>query len=99
MWLMLRHEVPDDYVIATGTGHSVKELLACAFERVGLDWRRHVRVDPVLARVKDERRDVVGDSSKAREVLGWQPTVAFEVLVHGLVDSEVRRLGRAAEVR
>jgi GDPmannose 4,6-dehydratase len=93
MWQMLLHPEPDDYVIATGTAHSVEELVTCAFERVGLDWTRYVRVDPELARGKDERRDVVGDPSKAREVLGWHTTVTFEEIVHRLVDSEQRRLG------
>ena len=92
MWQMLLHPEPDDYVIATGTVHSVEDLVACAFERAGLDWTRYVRVDPELARGKDERRDVVGDSSKAREVLGWHITVPFEEIVHRLVDSELRRL-------
>jgi GDPmannose 4,6-dehydratase len=90
---------PDDYVVARGTTHSVEELVACAFEHVGLDWTRYVRIDSVLARDKDERRDLVGDSSKAREVLGWHPTVTFAEIVHGLVDGELHRLAETGPGR
>jgi GDPmannose 4,6-dehydratase len=92
MWLMLRQDEPDDYVIATGESHSVRELAACAFERVDLDWEQHVRVDYALERGKAELHDLVGDASKARERLGWAPTVDFEGLVHLLVDTDLERL-------
>jgi len=85
MWLMLQQDEPDDYVIATGEAHTVRELVEIAFAHVGLDWRRHVRVDPELAR--GDERTLVGDATKARERLGWSPTVTFEQLVHLLVDA------------
>jgi GDPmannose 4,6-dehydratase len=92
MWLILQQDEPDDYVIASGTSHSVRELVACAFDRVGLDWEEHVRVDESLVRGKAELHDLVGDASKASERLGWTPTLDFEGLVHLLVDSDVDRL-------
>ena len=92
MWLMLRQEAADDYVIATGESHSVRELAACAFAHVGLHWEEHVRVDESLLRGTAELHDLVGDSSKARERLGWSPTIDFEALVHLLVDADLERL-------
>jgi len=94
MWLILQQHEPDDYVIATGEAHSVEELVACAFGRVGLDWHEYVRVDESLVRGKAELHHLVGDPSRARERLGWQPSVDFEELVHGLVDAELARLER-----
>jgi GDPmannose 4,6-dehydratase len=91
-WLTLQHADADDYVIATGEVHSVEELVACAFGRAGLDWTRYVQTDPGLARGTDERRGVVGNPAKAKEALGWRPTVTFEEMIHGLVDDELRRL-------
>jgi GDPmannose 4,6-dehydratase len=92
MWLMLQQAEAGDYVIATGESHSVRELAACAFGHVGLDWAEHVRVDDALLRGKAELHDLVGDSSKARERLGWSPTIDFEQLVHLLVDADLERL-------
>jgi GDPmannose 4,6-dehydratase len=92
MWLMLQQREPDDYVVATGVSHSVEELVACAFDRVGLDWRDHVRVDESLRRGKAELHRLVGDPTKARERLGWSPEVDFERLVHLLVDADLERL-------
>ena len=94
MWLMLQQEEPGDYVIATGESHSVEELVSRAFGRVGLDWREYVRVDQSLVRGKAELHRLVGDPSRARDRLGWRPTVDFEELVHLLVDSELARLER-----
>jgi GDPmannose 4,6-dehydratase len=85
MWLMLQQEKGDDYVVATGELHSVRELVDLAFAHVGLDWREHVRVDESLVRAHDAV--VVGDASKARSVLGWEPSVSFEELVVRLVDA------------
>jgi GDPmannose 4,6-dehydratase len=85
MWRMLQQDEPGDYVIATGEAHSVEELVAAAFERLGLDWREHVRVDDAL--VRDDPALLVGDPSKARRVLGWAPTVTFDELVRLLVDA------------
>jgi GDPmannose 4,6-dehydratase len=92
MWLMLQHDEPGDYVVATGVTHSVEELVACAFGAVGLDWRAHVRTDPALFRGRAELHDLVGDASKARETLGWTPEVSFEELVALLVDADLERL-------
>jgi GDPmannose 4,6-dehydratase len=85
MWLMLRQDEPDDYVIATGELHTVQELVEIAFAHVALDWRRHVRVDDSLKR--GQLYELVGDASKARKRLGWQPSVTFEQLVALLVDA------------
>jgi GDPmannose 4,6-dehydratase len=92
MWLMVKQDEPDDYVIATGESHSVEELVACAFGRVALDWPEYVHVDESLVRGKAELHHLVGDPTRARERLGWEPTVRFEELVHLLVDAEVARL-------
>jgi GDPmannose 4,6-dehydratase len=85
MWLMLQQERPDDYVIATGEAHTVRELVELAFAHVGLDWQEYVRVDASL--VRGDGRALVGDASKARERLGWSPSVTFEQLVQLLVDA------------
>lgn len=92
MWLMLQQLEPDDYVVASGVGHSVQELVEHAFGHVGLDWRDHVRVDESLRRGAAELHDLVGDVSKARAKLGWEPTLDFEALVHLLVDADLERL-------
>ena len=92
MWLMLQQDEPDDYVVATGVTHSVEDLVRCAFDHVGLDWREHVRVDPALRRGKAELHNLVGNPAKARERLGWTPTVAFDSLVRMLVDGDVAAL-------
>jgi len=96
MWLMLQHDEPGDYVVATGDARSVRDLVAAAFAHVGLDWREHVRSDESLRRGAAELRDLVGDASKAREVLGWAPSVSFEELVRLLVDADLERLRAAA---
>ena len=87
MRLMLRQDEPGDYVVATGELHSVRELVEIAFGHVGLDWRDHVRVDESLKRGQAELHRLVGDASKARERLGWRPTVSFEELVALLVEA------------
>jgi GDPmannose 4,6-dehydratase len=98
MWLMLQGATPDDYVIATGVSHSVRELAECAFARVDLDWEAHVRVDAALVRGKAELHDLVGDAAKAREQLGWQPSLEFVGLVHLLVDADLERLRSELEL-
>src|SRR5207342_887871 len=80
MWMMLQQDVADDYVIATGVSHSVGDLVQVAFEHAGLDWRKHVRLDPALLRPA-EVEHLVGDNSKASAQLGWAPTVDFPTLV------------------
>jgi GDPmannose 4,6-dehydratase len=92
MWLMLQQDESADYVVATGDSHSVQELVELAFARVGLDWRDHVRSDPALRRGTAELHDLVGDASRARRVLGWEPSIGFEELIGLLVDAEVRAL-------
>jgi len=92
MWLMLQQDEPDDYVIASGTSHSVRELVERSFSHVGLDWEEHVLLDETLVRGKAELHDLVGDPAKARERLGWSPTVEFDELVQLLVDADVDRL-------
>ena len=92
MWLMLQQDEADDYVIATGETHSVEELVTCAFERVGLDPKAYVHVDETLQRGKAQLHDLVGDPSRARERLGWEPTVDFEGLVALLVDADLERV-------
>ena len=88
MWLSLHVDDPDDYVIATGRARTVRELVACAFGHLGLEWERHVRRDESLMR--DEATVLVGDPSRARERLGWEPQVSFEELVYSMVDAELR---------
>ncbi len=91
MWLMLQQDQPDDYVIATGTVHSVRELVEIAFEYVELDWEDYVVTDPQLLRPLDIEL-LIGDASKAREKLGWSSTVPFEELVKMMVDADLREL-------
>jgi len=91
MWLMLQQDEPEDYVIATGVRHSVRELLECAFSYVGLDYRDYVYVDPKFLRPA-KVDDLVGDASKARRKLGWEPKVTFEELVHMMVDHDLQEL-------
>jgi hypothetical protein len=93
MWLMLQRETPEDYVIATGVQHSVRELVQIAFDEAGLDWREHVDLDPGLLRPADISR-LVGDASKARSELGWAPKTSFEELVRTMTRSDLERLSR-----
>ncbi len=91
MWLMLQQERPDDYVIATGISHSVRDLVEVAFGHAGLDWRKHVKLDPKLIR-RAEVEHLIGDSTKARTQLRWQPSVDFTGLVKMMVDADLERL-------
>jgi GDPmannose 4,6-dehydratase len=91
MWLMLQQDAPADYVIATGVNHSVRELCELAFQIVGLDYQDHVEVDEVNLRPSDVL-DLRGDASRARQELGWEPTVTFEELVRMMVEADVARL-------
>jgi len=88
MWLMLQQDEPDDYVIATGQTRSVQEFLEVAFARLKLDWRKYVVTDPRFFRPA-EVDALVGDDTKARRKLGWQPRVTFEQLVNLMVDSDL----------
>jgi GDPmannose 4,6-dehydratase len=92
MWLMLQEDEPGDYIVASGTSHSVRELVQCAFAHVGLDWEEHVRVDPALQRGAAELHRLVGDASRTHGRLGWRRELHFEQLVHLLVDADLERL-------
>jgi GDPmannose 4,6-dehydratase len=92
MRLMLRQDEPGDYVIASSVLHSVQDLVEIAFDHVGVDWRNHVRVDDALYRGRAELHNLVGDASKARVQLAWEPTVGFEELVQLLVDADLAAL-------
>ena len=88
MWLMLQQDKPDDYVVATGEAHSVREFVEAAFEYAGLDWKKHVEIDPRYFR-PTEVDYLQGDSSKARGKLGWRPRVSFAELVRMMVDHDM----------
>jgi GDPmannose 4,6-dehydratase len=92
MWRMLQENTPDDYVVATGETHSVRELVEIAFGVVGLRWEDHVKTDPSLLRPA-EVDTLIGDASKARRVLGWKPQVTFAALVEMMVRADLERLG------
>jgi GDPmannose 4,6-dehydratase len=91
MWLMLQQDKPDDYVVATGRQHTVREFCELAFSYVGLAWQDYVEIDPALFRPAEVNR-LRGDASKARTVLGWEPTVTFEQLVRMMVDADLERV-------
>jgi GDPmannose 4,6-dehydratase len=99
MRLTLQADKPDDYVVATGEAHSVEEFVAAAFGHVGLDWREHVRHDESLSRGHAESPELVGDPTKIREQLGWEPDVRFDELVRRLVDADLAELQAAASAR
>ena len=88
MWMMLQQEQPDDYVIATGEDYSVQEFLERVFDKLKLDWKKHVEIDQRFFRPAEVDR-LIGDSSKAREVLGWRPRVTFDALVTMMVDADL----------
>ena len=91
MWLMLQQDQPSDYVVATGVSHSVKDLVAIAFEHVGLDWQSHVKTDPSLLRPA-EVDQLVGDASRAREILDWKPSLDLATLIRIMVDADLERV-------
>jgi len=91
MWLMLQQDEADDFVIATGESHSVRELVEVAFGHAGLDWEKYVKLDPRFLRPA-EVDHLIGDPGKARRVLGWQPEVDFKALVTMMVDADLARL-------
>jgi len=88
MWLMLQQERPDDYVIATGENHSVKEFLDEVFGYLGLDWKKYVEIDPKYYR-PTEVDILLGDPSKAKRVLGWSPKVGFKELARIMADADM----------
>jgi len=91
MWMMLQQDAPDDYVVATGQAHSVRDFVELAFDHVGLDWQKHVEIDPSLLRPA-EVNVLRGDATKARTVLGWRPKVNFPALVRMMVDADLVRV-------
>jgi GDPmannose 4,6-dehydratase len=93
MWLMLQQDTPDDYVIATNETHSVKEFLEVAFDHVGLDWKKHVEIDPRYYRPAEVDL-LIGDYSKAKQKLGWEPKTKFVELTKLMVDADVELLRR-----
>jgi GDPmannose 4,6-dehydratase len=88
MWLMLQQDKPDDYVVGTGETHTVQEFVEIAFDRVGLDWKKYVVIDPKFMRPAEVDL-LLSDPTKAKQQLGWQPQVSFEQLVHMMVDSDL----------
>jgi GDPmannose 4,6-dehydratase len=91
MWLMLQQDTPDDYVVATGETHTVKELVQLAFDRVGLDWEKYVVIDPRFIRPAEVDL-LIGQTDKANKVLGWVPETSFQTLVNMMVDADMDRL-------
>lgn len=91
MWLMLQQDTPDDYVIATGETHTVQELVEVAFERAGLDWKKHVKIDKAFMRPAEVDL-LIGDPSKAKRQLGWEPKLTFQQMIHMMVDADIERL-------
>jgi GDPmannose 4,6-dehydratase len=96
MSLMLQQEEPEDYIVASGESHSVRELVQCAFAHLGLDWQDYVRIDPALQRGKAELHSLVGNPARARTRLGWELELHFTELVELLVDSDLVRLSATA---
>src|SRR5512146_572805 len=92
MWAILQHDRGDDFVVATGQTNSVREFVAEAFGYAGLDWQRHVKIDPKYFR-PTEVENLIGDSSKARRLLGWEPKVTFAELVRIMVDADMEEAG------
>lgn len=97
MWMMLQKDKPDDYVIATNETHSIREFLDIAFNHVNLDWHDFVEFDARYLRPAEVEL-LIGDSTKAREKLGWEPSVTFEQLVHLMVDADIEALNKAKEL-
>jgi GDPmannose 4,6-dehydratase len=96
MWRMVQQDTPDNFVIATGTNHSVEELVSTAFEHLDLDYKDFVKTDPRFVRPA-EVDTLLGDASHARKVLGWEPETTFTQLVHMMVDADMKRLSSASE--
>ncbi|MDQ6745790.1 MAG: GDP-mannose 4,6-dehydratase [Actinomycetota bacterium] len=92
MWRMLQHDEPDDFVIATGVAHSVRDCLELAFDHVGLQVDDHVELDPAFTRPA-EVDQLIGDASKATRVLGWQPQTDFEQMIRKMVEADLKLLG------
>jgi GDPmannose 4,6-dehydratase len=98
MWMMLQCEQPEDFVIATGVSHSVRECVEIAFDQVGLSSDNHVETDPALLRPA-EVEQLIGDAGKAKRILGWEPDVSFEELIRMMVDADLALLKRDSGAR
>ena len=98
MWLMLQQDTPDDYVVATGETHSVREFVAEAFSRLDLEWEEFVEYDPRYERPA-EAETLVGDATKARQVLGWEPKVRFKELVQIMVEADLELAQREKKIQ
>jgi len=96
MWLMLQQDKPDDYVIATGETHSVREFCEIAFSRAGLNWQEHVVTDPKFVRPAEVDL-LLGDAKKAQNELGWKPKTSFKDLVHLMVDEDLKIYGQKSK--
>jgi GDPmannose 4,6-dehydratase len=96
MWMMLQQDQADDYVIATGVSHSVRQLVETAFSHVGLDWQKYVRIDPAFLRPA-EVDHLIGDASKAKRVFGWEPKISFQGLVAMMVDADLATLSGSSK--
>ena len=96
MWLMLQQDEPDDYVIATNETHPVREFLEAAFGHVGLDWKQYVEIDPRYHRPAEVEL-LIGDASKAKRKLGWEPKTKFVTLTKLMVDADIELLRRHRE--
>ena len=97
MWRILQSEKPADYVIATGEAHRVQEFVEAAFNVVGLDWKDHIEQDPTQIRPK-EVGVLVGDATKAKKILGWEPKVRFRELVQIMVEAEMKKDGPTQKI-
>jgi GDPmannose 4,6-dehydratase len=95
MWLMLQQPKPDDFVIATGVTHGLKDFLEIAFAYAGLDWKKYVEIDPALVRPAEDD-PLSGDSGKANRVLGWKPEVSFKQMVEMMVEADLSLLSQGA---
>jgi len=95
MWLMLQEDEPSDFVVSTGVAHTVRDLVVTAFQHAGLDWEEHVELDKNLLRPA-EVEHLIGDAGKAREQLGWEPSVTFEDMIQIMVDADLERVKRDA---
>ncbi|MDX2474480.1 MAG: GDP-mannose 4,6-dehydratase, partial [Candidatus Krumholzibacteria bacterium] len=93
MWMMLQHDEPDDFVIATGETHSISDFLDIAFGHVDLEWQKYVKKDPRFMRPADVDQ-LIGDYGKAKRILGWEPKVGFNDLVTMMVDADLKLLGK-----
>lgn len=91
MWLMLQQDKPDDYILSSGEYHTVRDICRIAFEKVGLDYQEYVKINPEFVR-KEQYEVPLGDASKAKKVLNWQPTVSFEEMILKMVEQDLKEL-------